>query len=131
MLIVLLLGVILVIFYQRKIDEECLINSHSKSLEACLQDALTVYSAELVGLKILSRVDDTYRMPGDWLGQVMQLNSASHYGKTFLMQAQRQMGFISAKNAYHWAMNEYAYLGISFTRESRISADAEKLMIAV
>lgn len=131
MLIVLLIGVILVVFYQRKIDEKNRINSLSKSLEDCLQDALTVYSAELVEVKVIFRVDDAYRMPGDWIGRVLQLNSASDEGKKFLRQTQNEMGYISAKKAYLWAMSEYAYHGNDYLLDTQISTESMKIMTAV
>lgn len=131
MFIVLLMGIILVIFYQRKLDEENRLNLLSKTLEACLQDALTVYSAELVEVKILSRNYDSYRMHSDWLGSVLQLNSASDEGKRFLRQAQSEIGYISAKNAYLWALAEYACHENNFPLDSQNTAEFKKLMTAV
>lgn len=108
MAIVLFIGVVLIIYYQRKIDQENGKESNQKNIEACLKDALTVYSAEQVENKVLSKVADAYRMPKDWLDRVLQLSSASDEGKKFLLQTQQELGFIPAKSAYQWAMNEYA-----------------------
>lgn len=108
MAIVFFIGLILVIYYQRKLDQEKSMDPHQMTLEGCLQDALTAYSAEQVENKVLSKVADAYRMPKDWLDRVLRLSSASDEGKKFLLQTQQELGFIPAKSAYQWAMKEYA-----------------------
>lgn len=107
MFIVLIIGVALVIFYQKKIDKEELSCEKRQSFDNCLEQALSAYSAEVVDRRRLEVSDKVYAMPDSWLQQVKKCQVIDTNSICVLEEIKNKNGYISTREAYIWAIGEY------------------------
>ena len=107
MFIVLIIGVALVIFYQKKIEKEELSCSKRLSFDDCFEQALSAYSAEIVDGRRLEVTDKIYAMPDSWLQQVKKFQVMDANGICLLEEIRNKYGYVPAREAYIWAVGEY------------------------
>ena len=107
MFIVLIIGIVLVIFYQKKIDKEELSCEKLLSLDDCLEQALSAYSAEVVDRRRLEVCDKVYAMPDLWFQQVKKCQVIDTNVICLLEKIMNKNGYVSAQEAYIWAVGEY------------------------
>lgn len=107
MFIVLIIGIALVIFYQKKIDKEELNSVKSQTFDDCLEQAVAAYSAEVVDRRGLEVSDKVYAMPDSWLRHVKKCQVIDSKGICILEEFMNQNGYVSAQAAYIWAVGEY------------------------
>lgn len=107
MFIVLIIGIALVIFYQKKIDKDELSCEKCLSFDDCLEQALSAYSAEVVERRRLEVTDKIYAMPDSWLQQVKKCQVMDAKGIYLLEEIRNKYGYVPAREAYMWAVGEY------------------------
>ena len=107
MFIVLIIGIVLVIFYQNKIDKDELSCKKELSINDCLEQAFSAYSAEIVDRRRLEVGDKIYAMPDSWLQQVRKGQLMNANGLYVLEASRNKHGYVSAQDAYTWALGEY------------------------